>query len=113
VFRGKLEKLSFPLTVPRNPRDRRLVVSLHGPSQGGAGGLDALLSALTGGLGGPTGPPLPGPGPSSIAQLRHKFAAIGSYDGIDAKFSGGRFKGVYRNRSLLITGKTALSILVK
>jgi hypothetical protein len=113
VFRGKLEKLSFPLTVPRNPRHRRLVVSLHGPSQGGAGGLDALLSALTGGLGGPTGPPLPGPGPGSIAQLRHKFAAIGSYDGIDAKFSGGRFKRVYRNRSLLITGKTALSILVK
>jgi len=113
VFRGKLETLSFPLTIPRHPRHRRLVVSLHGPPPSGAGGADALLSALTSQLGGPTGPPLPGPGPSSIAQLRHKFAAIGSYDGIDAKFSGGSFKRVYRNRSLLITGKTALSILVR
>jgi hypothetical protein len=113
VFRGKLETLSFPLTIPRHPRHRRLVVSLHGPPPSGAGGADALLSALTSQLGGPTGPPLPGPGLSSIAQLRHKFAAIGSYDGIDAKFSGGSFKRVYRNRSLLITGKTALSILVR
>jgi hypothetical protein len=52
-------------------------------------------------------------GASSIPQLRHKFAQIGTYDGIDAKFNGGTTKRVYRNRSLLITGKTALSILVK
>jgi hypothetical protein len=112
VFRGKLEKLSFPLSIPRHLRHRRLVVSLHGPSQG-AGGLDALLSALTEGLGGSTGPPLPGPGPTSIAQLRHKFAAIGTYDGLEAKFGSGKSKRVYRNRSLLITGKTALAIRVK
>ena len=112
VFRGKLEKLSFPLRIPRHLRHRRLLVSLHGPSQG-AGGLDALLSALTEGLGGSTGPPLPGPGPTSIAQLRHKFAAIGTYDGIDEKFAGGKVKRVYRNQSLLITGKTALAIRVK
>jgi hypothetical protein len=30
-----------------------------------------------------------------------------------AKFNGGKTKRVYRNPSLLITGKTALSILVK
>ena len=111
VFRGKLEKLSFPLTIPRNARHRRLVVSLHGPSQGGVGA-DALLSALASELGGTIGPPQ-GPGPSSIAQLRHNFAQIGTYDGIDAKFSGGKTKRVYRNRSLLITGKTALSIVVR
>ena len=111
VFRGKLEKLSFPLTVPRNARHRRLVVSLHGPSQGGVGA-DALLSALASELGGTIGPPQ-GPGPSSIAQLRRNFAQIGTYDGIDAKFNGGKTKRVYRNRSLLITGKTALSILVR
>ena len=111
VFRGKLEKLSFPLTIPRNARHRRLVVSLHGPSQGGVGA-DALLSALASELGGTIGPPQ-GPGPSSIAQLRRNFAQIGTYDGIDAKFSGGKTKRVYRNRSLLITGKTALSIVVR
>jgi hypothetical protein len=112
VFRGKVQTLSFPLRIPRHPRHHRLLVSLHGAPPGGAGGLGALLSALTSGLGGPSGPPLPGPGPKSIAQLRHKFAAIGIYDGIDAKFNGAT-KRVYRNRSLLITGKAALKILVR
>lgn len=113
VLRGKLENLSFPLTIPRHEHHRRLLVSLHGPSEGGAGGVDSLLSALAGALGGSIGPLLPGPAPSSIAQLRHKFAQIGTYDGIDAKFSRGKTKRVYRSPSLLITGKTALSILVK
>ncbi|HET7047727.1 MAG TPA: hypothetical protein VFI54_05605 [Solirubrobacteraceae bacterium] len=110
VFRGKRETLSFPLRVPRHPRHHRLLVSLRGPSESGLG-VDDLLSALAGALGGSGGPPLPGMGPSSIAQLRHKFAAIATYDGIDAKFNG-RTKRVYRNGSLLITGNTALSIRI-
>jgi predicted flavoprotein YhiN len=112
VFRGKLETLSFPLTIPRDARHHRLLVSLHGPSEASVGA-DALLSALAGGLGGSIGPPLPGAGPSSIEQLRHKFAQVASYDGIDARLDRGKTKHVYRNGSLLITGKTALSILVK
>jgi len=111
VFRGKLETLSFPLTIPRRAH-RQLCVSLRGPSATGVGA-DALLSALTSALGGPIGPPLPGAGPSSIEQLRHKFAQIASYDGIDARFNRGKTKPVYRNGSLLITGKTALSIRIK
>jgi hypothetical protein len=113
VVRGKLETFSFPLTIPRHPRHRRLLVSLHGPRSRGAGGADDLLSALAGALGGPGVPPPPGSGPSSIAQLRHKFARIASYDGIDARFNGGATKPVYRNRSLLITGQAALPILVR
>jgi hypothetical protein len=114
VFRGKLETLSFPLSIPRHPHHHRLLVSLHGPSASeGGGGANQLLSALGSLLGGPPGPPLPGPTPSSIAQLRQKFAGIANYDGIDARFNGGRKKPVYRNRSLLITGKAALPIVVK
>jgi hypothetical protein len=69
-----------------------------------------LASAL-GSSSGPTGPSASAP-ISSLPALRQAIAGIASYDGVYASIPGFGKRRAYRNRSLLITGRTTLGFLV-
>jgi hypothetical protein len=47
-----------------------------------------------------------------MADLRQTIAGLANYDGLYASFAGHGKRPVYRNRSLLITGRTMLSFVV-
>jgi hypothetical protein len=115
VYRGGMRRVSFPLRIPAGARGP-VVVSIRGPmaAASAAPGSPGLSGALATALGGPGGgPPMPGTGPvSSLAALRAAIAGIGSYDGLYANLPGHVARRVYRDRGLLITGRTLLPFVV-
>ena len=115
VYRGGLLRLNFLLRIPAGARGP-IVVGIHGPPapSAAAPGAPSLPGALTAALGGPgTGPPPPGMTPiSSLPTLRRAIAGIANYDGLYANLPGHVMRRVYRNRSLLITGRTLLPFVV-
>jgi hypothetical protein len=48
-----------------------------------------------------------------MGELRAAVASIPSYDGLYASVPGHRKRRVYRNRALLITGRTTLEFFVR
>jgi hypothetical protein len=112
-YRGRMRSIFLSFRIPRHARGL-LVARIHGPrsiqtGSASAGGLGSFLTfALTGGGSGP----LQG-GATSMAQLRHEFAAIGSYDGLEVSFAGHDRRRVYRNPSVLITGQATLLFNVR
>jgi hypothetical protein len=118
AFRGAMQTISFRMRVPRHARGL-FTASLRGPSQvlptGGpsgnlfGGGL-AALAELFGGSGGPQNPPPPA---QSVAQLRGEIAAMPVYDGLVLSGAGQHGRHVFRDPSLLITGRARLVFVVK
>jgi hypothetical protein len=115
VFRGRLRTFTFPLRIPADASGP-LTVTIHGPaapaqpSPGSQSLADALASALSSSPS--EGSPPGGLTISSIPELRVLIAAIPSYDGLYANLPGHIKRRVYRNRALLITGRTTLSFVV-
>jgi hypothetical protein len=108
IFRGRLRTFTFRLRIP--PRAHGpLLVTIRGPeppagaspaSQSLAG---ALASALSSGSSESSTVPAT---ISSLAELRVAIAGIARYDGLYASMPGRGKRPVYRNRALLITGRT-------
>jgi hypothetical protein len=114
-YRGPLEILTVPFTVPRHAHGV-LIGRIHGPvqqpSQGSGGSAGSLTSALTSALSGGSSAPT-GPGPASLAQLRNKFAAVAPYDGLAISISGQPTRHLFRDPSLLILGNAMVAFTVK
>jgi hypothetical protein len=114
VYRGPVRTVGFRLRIPSGARGAT-VVKIKGPpppigtgtSDGGlSGALTSMFSfSVTSGPG-PSISPI-----SSLPALRQAIAGLANYDGLYATFHG-RAKRVYRNRSLLITGRTKLRFVV-
>jgi hypothetical protein len=112
LYRGALRTFSFKVRIPRG-LPRFVVAHLKGPdasSLSGAGG--GLGSQLLGALTGSSSPSPSSQGPASIADLRHEFAAIGRYDGLQLEFPGRPPIRVYRNATLPILGSTTVTFTV-
>lgn len=115
VYRGGLRTFGFRVRIPRGASGP-VALTLRGPTlppgtgastQGLAGALASLLSFGSG-----SGPP-PSLGEiSSLPELRHAIAALANHDGLYASFGGHGKRPVYRNRSLLITGRAQLRFVV-
>jgi hypothetical protein len=114
-YRGGLRTFGFRVRIPRGASGP-IALTIKGPTlppgtgsstQGLAGALTSLLSFSNS-----SGPP-PSIGPiDSLSELRHTIAALASYDGLYAGFDGHGKRPVYRNRTLLITGRAALPFVV-
>jgi hypothetical protein len=115
VYRGRLRTVSFALRIPQSAAGP-IVVTIHGPSAPGPASTGALSSSLVVALSGSgSGGPPPGGSSSemsSLTELRQAIAAIPSYDGLIANLPGGLRRDVFRDPSLLITGRTSLALLV-
>jgi hypothetical protein len=112
-YRGRTQKLSFKLPIPRGERGH-VVVTISGPSSSGGPGLIGsaadLTNAFAAALGGP-GPAVPEPA-ASLGQLRARIAGISSYDGLLAAFDGGPSERPYRDPALLINGSVELPLTI-
>lgn len=115
VYRGPLRTFSFRVRIPRRASGP-IALSLKGPelppgtgssTQGLAGALSGLLSFGSG-----SGPPPSFTEISSLAGLRHAIAALANYDGLYATFEGRGKRPVYRNGSLMITGRATVPFVV-
>lgn len=114
VFRGALRTVPVRIRVPRHARGP-VLVSIRGPAfsptssqvSGSSGSLQVLL---TGSLSGGSSS---GPTPQSIAQVRSMISALGTYDGLSASFNGGRPRRIFRDPSLLISGRTTVPLDVR
>jgi hypothetical protein len=115
VYRGKLRTVSFPLRIPQSARGA-IVVTIRGPSTPETASTSDLSSslevALSGSGSGESQPGESSPAMSSLTDLRHAIAAIPSYDGLIASFPGGHRHRVFRDPSLLITGRTTVALMV-
>ncbi|MHB8693679.1 MAG: hypothetical protein ACYDHH_20775 [Solirubrobacteraceae bacterium] len=112
LYRGPLRTFSFKLRIPGGLHGF-VVAHLKGTdaaSLSGAGG--SLASQLAGALSGSSSPSSSSSGPASIADLRHQFAAIGRYDGLELSFPRMAPIRVYRNATLPILGSTAVTFTV-
>jgi hypothetical protein len=112
LYRGPLKTIAVPVAIPRGAHGR-LVGRIHSASSGSSAGssaslASALAAALTGASGGPSGP-----GPASLAVLRHQFAGVAAYDGLDLSLAGRATRRLFRDPSLLILGSAPLSFTVK
>lgn len=104
--------MTFRLRIPARAQGA-LLVAIHGPAAPSAAGASsaALTGALTSALGSSSSSP-PAPAISSLPELRQAIAGIASYDGLYTNIPGARKQRVYRDPSLLITGRTELAFLV-
>jgi hypothetical protein len=115
VYRGPLRTIRFRVRIPRGAGGR-IALTIKGPelppgtgtsSQGLGGALSSLLSFSS-----TSGPP-PSINPiDSLSQLRQAIAGLANYDGLLAGFPGRGKRPVYRNRSLVITGRATLRFVV-
>jgi hypothetical protein len=112
VYRGRLRTFGFRVRIPRGAGGP-VALTIKGPAlppgtgsstQGLAGALASLLSS--------SGPPPSAGEISSLAELRRAIAVLADYDGLYASFGGHGQRRVYRNRSLLITGRARLRFVV-
>jgi hypothetical protein len=116
MYRGGLKTFGFRLRIPRGASGP-ISLALRGPelppgtgssTQGLAGALTSLISFSD-----TSGPPPTFTEISSLAELRHAIAGLANYDGLYASFNGRGKRPVYRNRSLLITGRASLRFVVR
>ncbi len=115
VYRGPLRTVSFRLRIPSGARGAT-TVTLKGPpppaglgasTQGLAGALSSLLSSAS------SSGPTPGITPvSSLAALRQVVAGLAVYDGLYASFPGHGKRPVYRDPSLVLTGRANVRFAV-
>lgn len=116
LFRGRLRRLSFRLRIPAGASGP-LLITLHGPAapappSSASASLTGSLAAALGGSGA-SGSSGSAPAPiESLGELRQAVAGIASYDGLYASVPGHGKRPVYRNRSLLITGRATLAFSV-
>jgi hypothetical protein len=113
-YRGSLRRIAFRVRVPRGLRGRVRVKLTSAGTPASAGSLaqsaiTVLTSALGGGGGGPGGGSHP---PGSIPALRRAIAGTAPYDGLRIKFPQRPAHAVYRDPSLLITGRAKLVLNV-
>jgi hypothetical protein len=110
-YRGAARTLALRVRVPRDAVGRVTLKIFNGGALARPDALsNALENALFGGgfsFGGPTPRP-----PNSLKALRKQFDAVGSYDGLQARFGHRKAKHLYRDPSLLITGQAKLALLV-
>jgi hypothetical protein len=105
--------VTFRLRIPRRAHGP-LFVTIHGPSESsivspsGA----ALAAALASALGSSSGPASSAPPISSLPELRQAVAGIAHYDGLYASIPGQARRRIYRDPSLVITGRTQLGFVV-
>ncbi len=115
IYRGPVRRVSFRIRVPRGANGP-LAVTIHGPAAptpATANGLSSQLVISLSGSGAPSGSGS-GTGPiSSLDELRDAIASIPTYDGLYANVAGQARRRVFRDPSLLITGRTTLVLLVK
>ena len=113
VYRGPRRTVSFPLRIPRSASGP-IVVTIHGPAAATTASSNSLSSTLVVSLspGGSAGTGSSSSPISSLAELRAAIAAIPSYDGLYASVAGHGKRRVFRDPSLLITGRAALPFLV-
>ena len=110
IYRGPVRRVSFRIRVPRGANGP-LAVTIHGPAAptpATANGLSSQLVISLSGSGAPSGSGS-GTGPiSSLDELRDAIASIPTYDGLYANVAGQARRRVFRDPSLLITGRTTL-----
>ncbi len=115
IYRGPVRHVSFRIRIPRGANGP-LAVTIHGPASPAPASANSLSSQLVislSGSGAPSGS-ASGTGPiSSLDELRDAIASIPTYDGLYANVAGQARRRVFRDRSLLITGRTTLVLLVK
>jgi hypothetical protein len=115
IYRGPLRTLGLRVRIPRDAGGR-IALTIKGPelppgtgssSQGLGGALSSLFSFSE-----TSGPPSSIKPIDSLAELRDAVAGLASYDGLLAGFPGHAKRPVYRNRSLVITGRATLRFVV-
>ena len=115
VFRGRVRSFTFPFRIPAHASGP-LVINIQGPSgpaqpsPGSQSLADALASVISSSSSEGSTPS--SFAISSLAELRTFIAAIPAYDGLYANLPGHIKRPLYRNRALLITGRTVLSFVV-
>ena len=113
IYRGGRRTVSLRLRIPRGAGGP-IVMAIHGPdapAPATANGLSSQLVISLSPSGGSSG--AAGSAPvSSIADLRAAIAAIPPYDGLYANQLGHAKRPVFRDPSLLITGRTTLPFVV-
>jgi hypothetical protein len=117
LYRGPRRTVSFPLRIPSGVRGP-IVVTIHGAAPQTPATPNSLSSQLVISLSPGGGSSGSGNGGgfspiSSVAELRALIAAIPSYDGLYANVPGHGKRPVFRDRSLLITGRTTLAFVVE
>jgi hypothetical protein len=116
MYRGARRTVSFRLRIPRGARGP-IVVTIHGPSAPAPARPSALSSQLVISLSPGGGSSGSGNGGgfspiSSLEDLRGAIAAIPTYDGLYANVPGHGKRPVFRDPSLLITGRTTVAFVV-
>jgi len=114
VYRGRRRTVSFRLRVPAGASGP-LAVTIHGPAAPPpAASTTGLSSSLAVSLSAGGAPTASGTGTiSSLQELQAAIAAIPSYDGLYANVPGAGRRRVFRDPSLLITGRTTLLLSVE
>ncbi len=110
VYRGPLRTLSFPLRIPAGAKGA-ISVTINGPMPPPPASSSGLSSSLAvtlsgGGAGSGSGG---SPGISSVAELRQAIALIPAYDGLIANLPHHVKRHVFRDPSLLVTGRATLA----
>jgi hypothetical protein len=115
VYRGPLRTVSFAVRIPHGASGRGALTIRGPPAPAGTGagtqGLAGALAAVVS-ISESSGPPSSSNPISSLPELRQTIAALANYDGLYGSFAGRGKRRVYRNRSLLITGRTTLRFRV-
>jgi hypothetical protein len=112
VYRGPVRTVTFRLRIPARAKGP-LLVAIHGPAEASGASSAALTSALTSALGSSSSTTSSGPPIDSMLELREAIAGIANFDGLYASIPGHGKRRVYRNPSLLITGRTELALRVQ
>ncbi len=117
IYRGPRRTVSFRLRIPRGARGR-ILMAIHGPNAPAPATANSLSSQLVISLspGGASGSPASGSNSTSIASLealRYAVASIPTYDGLYANQLGHAKRRVFRDPSLVITGRTTLPFVVE
>ena len=115
IYRGPLRRVTFRLRIPRGASGS-LAVTIHGPAAPTPATANSLSSELVVSLSAGGAPSGPGSGTtpiSSLDELRDAIASIPTYDGLYANVPGHGKRRVFRDLSLLITGRATLLLLVR
>ncbi|HUA05612.1 MAG TPA: hypothetical protein VMB27_17020 [Solirubrobacteraceae bacterium] len=109
VYRGRRRTVSFRLRIPAGASGP-IAVTIHGPATPPPpASSNSLTSSLVISLSAGGAPSGGGSAPiSSLPELRAAIASIPTYDGLYANVPGQRKRRVFRDPSLLITGRTTL-----
>ncbi|MGH2881911.1 MAG: hypothetical protein ACRDPA_04290, partial [Solirubrobacteraceae bacterium] len=118
IYRGARRTLSFRMRIPGDARGP-IVMAIHGPNPptpATANGLSSQLVISLSPGGGSSGSSTAGSGSTSISSLsalRAAVASIPTYDGVYANELGHAKRRVFRDPSLLVTGRTTLPFVVE